>query len=179
MRRLFDKIQYWWWGNSIWVSDLLTIILPVLFFAFIVFCMNGCGTIKEIPVQTIEKIEYRDSLIYVIDTITVEIPQEKVIYVGPADTTSQIATSLAFSEAKIDKGVLTHTLEQKGEFKVQYDTIIKVEYVDRVIEKEVPIIQEIEIPKYDTLFWILFGWTMFTILIIILRLCIKSETLLR
>lgn len=179
MRRLFDKIQYWWWGNSIWVSDLLTIILPVLFFALIAFCMNSCGTIKEIPVQTIEKIEYRDSLIYLIDTLTVEIPQEKVIYVGPADTTSQIATSLAFSEAKIDKGILTHTLEQKGSVEVKYDTIIKVEYVDRIIEKEIPIIQEIEIPKYDTLFWILFGWTMFTILIIILRLCIKSETLLR
>lgn len=179
MRRLFDKIQYWWWGNSIWVSDLLTIILPVLFFALIAFCMNSCGTIKEIPVQTIEKVEYRDGLIYLSDTIIVEIPQEKVIYVGPADTTSQIATSLAFSEAKIDKGVLTHTLEQKGSVEVKYDTIIKVEYVDRVIEKEIPIIQEVEVAKYDTFFWILFGWTMFTILIIILRLCIKSETLLR
>lgn len=181
IRELYENLQYWWWGNSIWVSDLLTIILPVLFFAFIAFCMNACGTVKEIPVETIEKIEYRDSLIFIHDTILVEVPQEKVVQVLPDIDTSYLKTSIAESIAYIDttKMQLHHTLEQKGTLEVRYDTIVKVEYVDRIITKDVPIIQEIEVPRYDTFFWILFGWTMFTILIIILRLCIKSETLLR
>lgn len=181
MRRLFDKIQYWWWGNSIWVSDLLTIILPVLFFALIAFCMNSCGSLKEVPVQTIEKIEYRDSLVYIHDTIKVDVPYEVVKEVIPDIDTSYLKTTLAESVAYLDttKKQIHHTLEQKGSVEVKYDTIIKVEYVDRVIEKEIPIIQEVEVAKYDTFFWILFGWTMFTILIIILRLCFKYETLLR
>lgn len=181
MRRLFDKIQYWWWGNSIWVSDLLCIIMPVLFFAFIAFCMNACGTIKEIPVQAIEKIEYRDSLVYIHDTIKVDVPYEVVKEVIPDIDTSYLKTTLAESVAYLDttKKQIHHTLEQKGTLEVKYDTIIKVEYVDRIIEKEIPIIQEVEVAKYDTFFWILFGWTMFTILIIILRLCFKYETLLR
>ena len=66
----------------------------------------GCSTAKYVPVETIERVEYRDSVVYVNDTITIEVPKEKVVYVGPADTLSQISTSLAFSEAKVEQGVL-------------------------------------------------------------------------
>ena len=111
----------------------------------------GCSTAKYVPVETIERIEYRDSVVYVNDTITIEVPKEKVVYVGPADTLSQISTSLAFSEAKVEQGILTHTLEQKGQIKTQIDTFFVVEYIDRIVEKEVPV--EVEIEKKVTPEW--------------------------
>ena len=114
----------------------------------------SCSTTKHIPVQTIEKIEYRDSIVYVNDTITIEVPKEKVVYVVPADTLSQISTSLAFSEAKVEKGVLTHTLEQKGQIKAKIDTFFMVKYIDRIVEKEVPVEVEVEKPYIPTFFWI-------------------------
>lgn len=106
--------------------------------------LMGCGTIKEIPVQTIEKIEYRDSIIYIRDTVKIPVPYEKVVEILPSDTTSQIRTSLAFSEAKIEKGMLHHSLEQKGQLEAKIDTFFVVEYIDRIVEKEVPVGVEIE-----------------------------------
>ena len=125
-----------------------------LFLLILLFVLVSCGTTKYLPVQTIEKIEYRDSIVYVNDTITIEVPKEKVVYVVPADTLSQISTSLAFSEAKVEKGVLTHTLEQKGQIKTKIDTFFMVKYIDRIVEKEVPVEVEIEKPYIPTFFWI-------------------------
>ena len=118
------------------------------------FVLVSCSTTKYLPVQTIEKIEYRDSIVYVNDTITIEVPKEKVVYVAPADTLSQISTSLAFSEAKVEKGILTHTLEQKGQIKTKIDTFFVVKYTDRIVEKEVPVEVEVEKPYIPTFFWI-------------------------
>lgn len=100
-------------------------------FILILLLAVSCSTIQYIPVENFERVEYRDSLIYVNDTITIEVPKEKIVYVGSADTLSQISTSLAFSEAKIEQGKLTHTLEQKGQIKTQIDTFFVVEYIDR------------------------------------------------
>ena len=125
-----------------------------LFLLILLFVLVSCGTTKYTPVQTIEKIEYRDSIVYVNDTITIEVPKEKVVYVRPADTLSQISTSLAFSEAKVEKGVLTHTLEQKGQIKAKIDTFFMVKYIDRIVEKEVPVEVEVEKPYIPTFFWI-------------------------
>ena len=122
------------------------ILLVMLLFSFV-----ACGSIKEIPVSTIEKIEYRDSIIVIKEFVEVEVPKEKIVYVGPADTTSILATEIAYSEAKIDKGILTHTLEQKGSVKAKLDTIIRVEYVDKIIEREIPI--EVQIEKKVTPTW--------------------------
>ena len=125
-----------------------------LFILILLLITVSCGTTKSIPVQTIEKIEYRDSIVYVNDTITIEVPKEKVVYVRPADTLSQISTSLAFSEAKVEKGVLTHTLEQKGQIKAKIDTFFMVKYIDRIVEKEVPVEVEVDKPYIPVFFWI-------------------------
>ena len=101
-------------------------LIPFLF-------LISCSTLKEVPVQTIEKIEYRDSTVFIHDTLNIKVPVETVKEIVPQDTVSKIATSLAFSEAKIERGMLHHTLEQKGEIKTVYDTIVTVEYVDRII----------------------------------------------
>lgn len=116
-------------------------------FILILLLAVSCSTIQYIPVENSERIEYRDSLIYINDTITFEVPKEKIVYVGAADTLSQISTSLAVSEAKIAAGKLTHTLEQKGQIKTQIDTFFVVEYIDRVVEREIPVEVEKEV-KY-------------------------------
>ena len=135
----------------------------------------SCSTTKYIPVQTIEKIEYRDSIVYVNDTITIEVPKEKVVYVVPADTLSQISTSLAFSEAKVEKGVLTHTLEQKGQIKTKIDTFFMVKYTDRIVEKEVPVEVEIEKPYIPTFFWIVTIYAAIITLLIALKAYLKLK----
>lgn len=168
------------WLTDPVVVDLLCIIMPALFFVLVGVC-TSCSTIKEIPIQTVERVEYRDSLIYVQDTVEIPVPVEKVVEVLPKLDTSYLKTSLAESVAYLDttKKQIHHTLEQKGSVRYVIDTVFVTEVVDRIVEKEVPVIQEVEVPVRDALFWVLVGWTLFTILIIILRLCIKSETLLR
>ena len=135
----------------------------------------SCSTTKYIPVQTIEKIEYRDSIVYVKDTIPIDIPKEKVVYVGPADTLSQISTSLAFSEAKVEQGVLTHTLEQKGQIKAQIDTFFVVKYTDRIVEKEVPVEVEVEKPYIPAFFWIVTIYAAIITLLIAFKAYLKLK----
>jgi hypothetical protein len=134
--------------------------------------MNSCATVKEVPVQTIEKVVYRDSLVYIQDTLRVEIPTEIVKEVVPQIDTSYLRTSYAESVAYLDtvKKKLHHTLEQKGEIKIKYDTIIKVQYVDRIIKQDVPI--EVEVIKYkrDSLFWALLGWAIFCVVLVGLKI---------
>ena len=143
-------------------------LIPFLF-------LISCSTLKEIPVQTIEKIEYRDSTVFIHDTLKIKVTVETVKEIVPQDTVSQIATSLAFSEAKIEKGMLHHTLEQKGEIKTVYDTIVTVEYVDRIIEKEVPVITEVEKPFVPTFFWIITIYACVITVIGILKLYLKLK----
>ena len=146
-----------------------------LFILILLFVLVSCGTTKSIPVQTIEKIEYRDSIVYVNDTITIEVPNEKVVYVVPADTLSQISTSLAFSEAKVEKGVLTHTLEQKGQINAKIDTFFMVKYIDRIVEKEVPVEVEVEKPYIPTFFWIVTIYAAIITLLIVFKAYFKLK----
>lgn len=146
------------------------ILLVMLLMSFV-----GCGTIREVPIIAIERIEYRDSLVYLKDTVTIEIPKEKLVYVGPADTTSVLATSLAHSEAKIDKGILTHTLEQKGEIKAPIDTVFKVEYINKIIEKEVPIEVVKEVKYTPNWCWYNLIYSIVLTLLLIVRIYIKIK----
>lgn len=151
------------------VIDMLCIMIPVLFFGFVALC--SCGPIKEIPVQTVEKIEYRDSLIYVHDSIEIPVPYEKIVEVIPDIDTSYLETSLAKSTAYLDNGSrrLHHTLEQKGTIEYVYDTVHVVQYVDRIIEREIPV--EVEVVKYkrDALFWVLVGWALICGIYVVVR----------
>ena len=146
-----------------------------LFILILLFVLVSCGTTKYTPVQTIEKIEYRDSIVYVNDTITIEVPKEKVVYVRPADTLSQISTSLAFSEAKVEKGILTHTLEQKGQIKAKIDSFFIVKYIDRIVEKEVPVEVEVEKPYIPTFFWIVAIYAAIITLLIVFKAYLKLK----
>ena len=135
----------------------------------------GCASVKEIPVQTVEKVIVKDSLIYINDTLRIEIPKEVVKEVIPQIDTSYIKTSLAESVAYLDttERKLHHTLTQKGEVKIKFDTIFKVQYVDRIVEKDVPV--EVEVIKYkrDTFFWVLLGWAVLCVLAVIFKFVLK------
>lgn len=135
----------------------------------------GCGSIKEIPVINTEKIVYRDSTIYIRDSVFIEVPKEIIKQIVPEDTTSILRTSVALSEAKIEKGMLHHRLEQKGQVKAQIDTVVTVQYVDRIIEKEVPI--EVEVVKYkrDTIFWFSIIFNVIVLLITAFKIYLKLK----
>lgn len=143
-----------------------------LILAVLTIFISSCATVKEIPVQTIEKVVYRDSLVYIKDTIRVEIPKEVVKEVIPQIDTSYLRTSYAESCAYVDttERKLHHTLSQRGEVKVKFDTIVKIQYVDRIVEKDVPI--EVEVIKYkrDSLFWGLLAWAILCVVAVILSI---------
>lgn len=143
----------------------------------VVICMSfvGCGSIKEIPITNTEKIVYRDSTIYINDTVTIEVPKEVIKEIVPEDTTSILRTSVALSEAKIEKGMLYHRLEQKGVVKAQIDTVVTIQYVDRIIEKEVPI--EVEVIKYkrDTIYWLSLMFNLAVILFFVFKIYLKFK----
>lgn len=116
----------------------------------------GCSTYKEIPIQTIEKVVYKDSLIYLTDTVRIEIPKEITKEVLPDIDTSYLETSLAKSIAYLDKEEckLHHTLTQEGEVKTIIDTFFITQTITEEIIKEVPVEVEKIKYKYDKFFWI-------------------------
>jgi hypothetical protein len=154
---------------------VIQFIFALLMITMICFSFVGCGTIKEIQVQTIEKVIVRDSLIYVTDSIIVEVPKEVIKEIVPQDTVSILKTSVATSEAKIEKGMLHHKLEQKGAIKTRIDTVFQVQYVDRIIERDVPI--EVEVIKYkrDTIFWFSIIFNILVLVFIGLRIYLKLK----
>lgn len=131
-------------------------IRKILCFSLLYVLLCGCSTIKEVPIQQIDRIEYRDSVVFVHDTITVPVPYEVVREVIPDIDTSYLETSVARSVAYLDKDKkqLSHSLEQKGEVKTKYDTVLVVEYVDKYIEREIPVPVEVEKPYIPDFFWI-------------------------
>lgn len=118
--------------------------------------LSSCSAIKEVPINNIDRIEYRDSVVFIHDTISVPVPYEVVREVIPDIDTSYLETSVARSVAYLDKDKkqLSHSLEQKGEVKTKYDTVIVVEYVDKYIEREIPVPVEVEKPYIPDFFWI-------------------------
>lgn len=110
----------------------------------------GCAKTVYVPVQGETKIEIRDSLIRVVDTVTIEVPKERIVEVVPEVDTSYLETKLAYSTAYLDRNKRTihHTLEhKKTALKTQIDTVFvtqtRTEYKDKVV------IEEVEVPvKY-------------------------------
>ena len=120
--------------------------------------MIGCCAIKhaiEVPVKEIVKIEYRDSLIQVKDTIYIQPPVEEKSNKTKEDS-SHLETSMAKSDAWIDvEGNLNHTLENKDTpLKTIRDTIFVTQNIIEYKEKEVPIEVEIPKPYIPIIFWI-------------------------
>lgn len=106
----------------------------------------GCTKVIYVPTQAETIIEKVDSLIYIRDTIKLELPQEIIKEVLPAIDTSNLETSVAKSQAYLDtiNKKLVHTLSnKKTSLPVKIDTTAKVQYLNKVVEREV--IQEVPV----------------------------------
>lgn len=150
LRPFLDTLTAWWHNLSSWtynaiVGPFMCEIAALLAALFILLGIGGCSSLKYVPIQTEEKTIVKDSLIYIRDTVTVEIPKEIVKEIVPSDTISILKTSVATSEARLEQGHLHHTLEQSGTVKAKIDTfyLTKIEektvYKDRPVEVEVPV----------------------------------------
>ena len=114
----------------------------------------GCAKTVYVPVQGEHTIEIRDSIIRVVDTVTIEVPKERIVEVIPEVDTSYLETKLAHSTAYLDRNKRTihHTLEhKKTALKTQIDTVFvtqtKTEYKDKVV------IEEVEVPVIPKWCW--------------------------
>ena len=165
--KLIDRIKLHDWYV---LTDIMTILGPALIF-IIIALLTSCSVTKEIPVQTIEKIEIRDSLIYVRDTVEVPVPYEVVKEVIPDVDTSYLETSLAKSTAYLESSSkkLHHTLEQKGTLQTVIDTfyITQIKEVEKLVEVPVEVVKEV---KYTpTWCW----WTLIYAIVLSLLIGIK------
>ena len=134
--------------------ELLLNIMKKIYSILILLFFVGCATTKYIPVQGETRIEIRDSIIRVVDTVTIEVPKEKIVTVIPEVDTSYLETKLAFSTAYLDRNNKTihHTLEhKKTALKTQIDTVFvtqtRTEYKDKVV------IEEVEVPYIPNWLW--------------------------
>lgn len=141
-------------------------------FLLVLLFLISCGSTKYIPTDTKETIVYRDSIIYIKDTIKIDVPQIIVKEVVPMVDTSYLATELAESIAYLDtlNKEIVHTLEQKGNIDVPIDTLIVVEHKDREIEKVVIKEVEVEVPKYNGFFYFLLSYFVLCLLYFIFKI---------
>ena len=149
------------------MKNILKIIILFLFLLPI-----GCAKAIYVPVQGEHTIEYRDSLIYVKDTIFVTPPVEEKENKTLQDS-SHLETSIAVSDAWIDEdNNLNHTLKNKSDtvIKYIYDTVVVTKNVKEYIEK--PVITEVEkeIPYVPTFAWICIIYSILSIGMKIYRL---------
>ena len=122
----------------------------IYFLIFLTFV--GCAGTKKVqyvPTQTEIRVEYRDSLVYVRDTIFITPPVEEKSIKTLQDS-SHLETSIAVSDAWIDEdNNLNHTLKNKTDtvFKYVYDTVVVSKIVKEYVDR--PVIVEVEVPvKY-------------------------------
>lgn len=155
--------------------NITQFIFGLILLVMVLFSFISCSSLKEIPVATVEKVVVKDSVVFVRDSVYVEVPKEVIKEILPTDTTSVLSTSVATSTAKVEKGTLTHRLEQKGAIPVRIDThyVTKIKEVEKMIE--VPV--EVEVIKYkrDTFFWLSIIFNIAVLLVIAFKIYLKMK----
>lgn len=101
---------------------------------FILILISGCKTIKPVFIEK----EVRDSIM-VKDTVVEYILKPYKEKVTTLDTISLLENEYAITRAETSGGKLKHSLETK-----EKPVEIKVQYLDRVITKEIPVPYEVE-----------------------------------
>ena len=180
LRPFLGTLTAWWHNLSSWTYNAILCpfmceIAALLAALFILLGIGGCSSVKYVPIQTEERVEVRDSLIYIRDTITVEIPKEIVKEIVPADTTSILKTSVAISEARLEGGHLHHTLEQSGTLKTRIDTFYFTKIEEKTVYKDRPV--EVEVPvKYVPSFYkFCLWWFIGSVILIALWIVMKIK----
>ena len=180
LRLFLDTLTAWWYNLSSWtykaiLCPFMCQIAAFLAALFILLGIGGCSSVKYVPMQTEEKTIVKDSLIYIRDTVTVEIPKEIVKEIVPADTTSILKTSVATSEARLEQGHLHHTLEQSGTVKAKIDTFYLTKIEEKTVYKDRPV--EVEVPvKYVPSFYkFCLWWFIGSVILIALWIVMKIK----
>lgn len=145
---------------------------------------SGCAMNKKItyvPTQTIDRIEYRDSVIRVKDTVYVELPVEKIVEVIPEVDTLKMETSVAEATAYLD----TNTKQLKGELRnkrtklpTKIDTVFLVTHKNHYLEK--PVIKEVEkpVPYTPKFAWICIVYTCTSVLLLLILGFLKLKKII-
>lgn len=180
LRPFLDTLTAWWYNLSSWaykaiVGPFMCEIAALLAALFILLGIGGCSSLKYVPIQTEEKTIVKDSLIFIRDTVTVEIPKEIVKEIVPSDTISILKTSVATSEARLEQGHLHHTLEQSGTVKTKIDTFYTTKIVEKAVYKDRPV--EVEVPvKYVPAFYkFCLWWFIGSVILIALWIVMKIK----
>lgn len=106
----------------------------------------SCCPCRHLATATTDstRVEVRERIVRVRDTVVVELPAERV-EVSTPDTTSTVETSLATSTATVSGGVLNHSIENK-QTTIRKPTEVRVEVRDSIIyrDKQTTKIVEVE-----------------------------------
>lgn len=161
------------------IVNVIQFVFALILVAMIGFSFIGCSTIKYVPIENIEKVIYRDSTIYVNDTITVEIEKQIVKEVLPQLDTSVLKTDIASSIAYLDttKRQIHHELKQEGTIKIVYDTVYVTKTVEKIKEVEVPIEVVKEVKHIPAFFWYSLIFNIAVVLLVVFRIYMKIKGL--
>lgn len=107
----------------------------------------SCCPCKHLATSTTDstRVEVRDRVVKVRDTVVVELPAERVEVITP-DTTSTVQTSIATSTATVSGGVLTHSIENKQE-NIRKPTEVRVEVRDSIIYRDRQTTEIVEVER--------------------------------
>lgn len=116
----------------------------------VVLALVGCCPCKHIATGTADstRVEVRERIVKVRDTVVVELPAERVEVITP-DTTSTVQTSLATSTATVSGGVLTHSIENK-QTAIRKPTEARVEVRDSIIYRDRQTTKVVEVEREMT-----------------------------
>ena len=121
----------------------------ILSFVLIAFVFGACSPkIVYVPANTDTHVEYRDSVIYKVDTLKIPVPIETIKEVVPPMDTLKMATSVAEARAWVDsttktlKGEMKNKKTELSQPQVVYKE--KTVYRDSLITKEIPVPVEVE-----------------------------------
>lgn len=117
--------------------------LIILSFITLLCCMSsGCATVREVPIKTETITHVRDSVIMRDSVIISHVTKERVVDVVPVYDTLHLETDYAKAMSYVD--TTKHILRGQIENKPQTPIKTKIQWQDRIIEKEV--IKEVEVP---------------------------------
>lgn len=113
----------------------------------VVLALVGCCPCKHLATSTTDstRVEIRERIVKVRDTVVVELPAERVEVITP-DTTSTVQTSLATSTATVSGGVLTHSIENK-QGSIRKPTEARVEVRDSIIYRNRQTTEIVEVER--------------------------------
>lgn len=134
----------------------------------------GCCPCRHLATATTDstRVEVRERIVRVRDTVVVELPAERV-EVSTPDTTSTVETSLATSTATVSGGVLTHSIENK-QTTIRKPTEVRMEVRDTVIYRDRATTEIVEVER-DLTAWQRFRLDGFWVLLAVVGLAVALK----